>query len=417
MSNKRKFNENFNKIQNKIQFAKPTYLFSGGDSILWSTARNSIIDKFKSEGVWIDFVHHPRDIQPELDVIEFTFTEQLEEHNDFVDERVDRYNSEILHHHNLIITHLTTYNPPLVDLANRVLEENLDYMRKQGQEVKKREEYEREYVARQSAHRSHKHIYDKNVASCFKVFNETFHPSVLQGVRTKLDNLQFKSAWIALNDKYSTNSGGISSQIQLTNMLSATVYMGGDINYHLAKINNLCNELSLTGGLIDERMKSQYLINSIRNSSNHDFDSVLEFHTMSHSDYDTIVDALLVKNSQLLLDKVVTHLNRPKENYINKINNITSSQSPCSICGKKGHIASSCFKNKTCRYCGLKGHPTDRCFSNPESPQYKPGYKPRSNSNEGVLLTESNKGQQVSVANSFVKRHPKPKKKNEILRV
>jgi len=389
---------------------KPPYIFSGGDSVSWSLAKVIISDKFKSEGVWDEFIYHSMNVPNLEELAEYRFLDELEEHDVFVEAKINRYNAEILRHHNVIIDFLNGIAPPPTDLGTRILEEELDYRRKQGNEVKKREDFEREYVAHKAAFKTAKHLYDKSIASCYKVFQESFHPSILQGVRYLLNSKEFKRAWIEIDNKYSTLSGGVSSQIQLMNLLNATIFNGGDINHHLSKINGLCNELTIDGDIADQT-RAQYLINSIRKGTNRDFDAVLTFHQLCNSGYNDIADALLTRNSQLLLERAVNHMSRPKSSNSEKVINATVSSHACTECGKEGYAAASCFKNKKCNHCGRTGHPAERCFMNPESPQFRPDYQPKANNTEGVRLTEENKSKQVSIANSFAKRHPKPNKK------
>jgi len=410
----------------KIQYVvkpKVEYLFSGGDAASWSVIRNTIIDKFRSEGIWDSYVHHANPTTYQV-TDEKIFTDVEPVHPDYVDNKVQRYTAEINTRHTNIINYLNGLGLPQATLRTQQIEEEIKHLDNLSKIVTKREEFEREFIQAKSAFITSYQLHIKAVASCNKVFNESFSPSVKSSIQIHLTVGHFKRAWIEVNNRYSTITGGASAVLQFQNLLNATKFTGGNIDIHLGILNNLLNELeSIPNSGVTDLTRVQYLLNSLTESQSKEFSEVISYHDQHRSSYIEFCDALRTKNSQILLKrKVHNQLNQshPKVNAIttdvstqnnnnnNHNNNNTHHQlnMVCGKCGKSSHSTDQCQKDSICSYCGKKGHRTKNCFKDPNGPRYKADRSSSSSSSS----SSSKSGRQVSLAQNFENKNSRPNK-------
>jgi hypothetical protein len=414
---KRLYDNRNENAQNKQAKSNP-YLFNGGNCADWSLIKNEIIDKFRSEGVWDEYIKSDSPLLYSVDS-EKLFTDPEPKRDEYVDTRTNQVLITNIAYAEMQRALIMTL-PDTPDRASKLFDLAFDENREARNASRKVEDFEKEFSAHLVKWETKHHYHLKNVASCNKVFSESFAPGIRIAIKDYLAVGHFRRAWIEINTLYSPSRGGADAQLSYVNLLQSTIYNGGDLERHLVILNQYINDLSLIDVNLSDQSKVAYLLNSMIRSSNRDFHETVSFHHQSRSDYLTFCDALRLENNKLLFNRSIAKLDRSNQpqaqvarnnnnnnNYNQKKISIT-----CSKCHKTGHSAAQCLVDVKCSFCNKPGHRKENCFFDPKSPKYKAEWTQRSNNTNSSSSSSGSSGatDQVSLASNFKKKNKKPVK-------
>lgn len=234
--------------------------------------------------------------------------------------------------------------------------------------------------------------HNSNKANCSKTFYSTFGPNILSSVQDMLHESRFRAAWKYIVDKYAVNIGGQNNASAIMKELTNLRYdNNAGMTNHINKLVVLFHQMETFGEpAISENMKMAYLVSSIKNSNNNQYQQIINMHEVMNWTYAELSQQLFKRESMLLVNnhnnkeknekfneatnhsnhnskptKNNKNSNHNKDNVANVSSNSSTDNIPkCDFCHKLGHDKSNCWKCIPCTICGRLGHSTKNCYHN-----------------------------------------------------
>jgi hypothetical protein len=227
-------------------------------------------------------------------------------------------------------------------------------------------------------------------AAIIKTFNQIIGPLAMCTIKDLFEKSEYRRCWLTLCKRYSSESGGSETRAVIVRLLSSFVWRGNDINAHIAELEEICGQAIESGYTVNEEMRLQYLIDSIRscpsahNGFNNKILECVNLQVEMDKKYGEIKMAIQRKVSQ---ESVNQHLNAAVASQSQaRVNGAQQAQKPkdkkggkkpkgqdpprssassassaapargCSFCHDPRHNEATCFKKHPCPKCGQKGH-------------------------------------------------------------
>jgi hypothetical protein len=237
-------------------------------------------------------------------------------------------------------------------------------------------------------------------AKCLKVFKDCLGPAPKALVREELLEGRYRAAYLTLYMHYNSGVGGVQSSIDLLKMIQNVPWepqkMG--VLEHIEKLDTLIALATSQGAPVGERSRMAYIISSLQKAKQKEFEKDLEEaergnHTLpwliqrlsrtatniamkgknlgKRNQYDLYSpheeDAEFIgaaqEKAQLVycLPSGKRVKNGAAQNYEHAY--FTDAGLVCHKCGKTGHTAEGCWKDKNCATCGMLGHIAKYCHT------------------------------------------------------
>jgi hypothetical protein len=424
--------------------AKPTivptksmseFLFNTGSSVDWQQAKSRIISRFREEDCW-DLVEVPigmgiADANGAIaPIVEVIFNE-VEPVFDEINFR-NNFLANVTQIRDQLNAFVTDSAMAAAAKAAKLHDNELDYIKGRGKVEQAVFDARKAIGSEYSAYQNRKREFAKKVAACIKTFNSIFGPSAKSRIETTgmFAEKRFRQCWFDLDLHYSTGVGSTtSSQTQVLGMIKSAVFNGRDLGEHVQYLNGLLVQCDQMGLGFSEKIKTQFLVDSINKSGPNRYTKVLELHDQLGTEWSEVYGKLQDIDSKIAISRtengngnhhrgVSVHavygdadddddggrepalLNFVGDGGKHKKGFKSHGKGPikkfelkkCTKCGKNGHLADACWSDKTCPKCGQKCHLAPNCRSR-------------------VTVAAIESGNKVQLSNVFANKIPKPSKK------
>ena len=236
-------------------------------------------------------------------------------------------------------------------------------------------------------------------AKCLKVFKECLGPAPKALIREELLSGQYRAAYLTLYMHYNSGMGGVQSSIDLLKMIQEVPWeprkMG--VLEHIEKLDTLIALANSQGAGVVERTRVAYIISSLQKAKAKEFEKDLEEAERGNHTLPWLITRLartatnLAMKGKKLGKRNQYDLYNPHEDEAEfagaaqdgvqviyclpsgkRVKNpqdaqkyehafLTNAGVVCPKCGKTGHTAEECWKDKHCVSCGMLGHIAQFC--------------------------------------------------------